>query len=139
MPRKKKEDNTDNQNNVKKEKTKRVPKKTPKKKKVNGRLLVNSQYNFSKYSGRESITEDREEQIEVDVFPDGTTPASVSFGVSTTVNMENYESVKITAMVTLPCYKEEIDDAFIVAKGIVDEQVSNDVRKLRDLVAGMRK
>ena len=51
----------------------------------------------------------KEEQMEITTF--ATAPASVYAGMGMTVNIGNYESLRIDAGVTLPCYKEEVDSA----------------------------
>lgn len=62
----------------------------------------------------EGPIEEQDELIEVQVFV--VKPAEVRFGVGATINMGNFESARVDVMVTVPCYKEEVDDAYEFAK-----------------------
>lgn len=53
------------------------------------------------------------EQVEIAIF--ATTPAVAKVQVSQTVQLGSYEPFKIEVEVSLPCYKEELDDAMRTA------------------------
>ena len=60
-----------------------------------------------------------------------TQPATVNAEVGVTINIGNFESVRVHIGLTVPCYKEEIDDCFQYAKDFVEQKVkaeSADVR-----------
>lgn len=50
-------------------------------------------------------------------------PALVRVGVGTTINMENYESMRIDVHVTLPCHPDDIEDTYLKASEFVGEKL----------------
>lgn len=85
-------------------------------KQIEGKMWVNRQY---RKSGVTMMDDTEERRILVDIFQ--TTPAMVTAGTSLTINLGNYESMKVSVTVSIPCYKEEIhealDYAFKIAEG----------------------
>jgi len=73
---------------------------------------------------------DSTEFINVRSFESGIEPARVEAGISHTINLGDYESLKIHCNVTLPCHPhpEEIkraqDHAFELAKSAVKDRAS---------------
>jgi hypothetical protein len=61
------------------------------------------------YSNAPDETEER--RLEVRTFEPGVHPAEAMAEVGMTINLGNYESLRITAGVRLPCYPEEIEAA----------------------------
>lgn len=55
-----------------------------------------------------------------------TEPAKVSVDYALTVNLGNYESAKIGVSVTVPCYTEEIDQAYEFAQAWAEERLSKE-------------
>ena len=49
-------------------------------------------------------------------FPEDIVPAHVSATLGLTINLGNYESAKVSITTTLPCYIEEMEDAFKAAE-----------------------
>jgi hypothetical protein len=94
-----------------------------------GSLMVNRMYYASKVLTKEEATE---ETIEVRKPAVGIPLAQVSVGGSMTVNMGNFESVKLYVGVTLPCYVEEVDSCYSVAKLFVDKHLNLEIAALRD-------
>jgi len=78
-----------------------------------GGKIQGAWYNDNDELGEEGETED---VIAVLRFPEGVYPAHVSATMGLTINLGDYESAKISVTTTLPCYAEEIDDAFEAAK-----------------------
>lgn len=74
-------------------------------------------------------TTSSEEMIEVQKFE--TNPATVSCALGMTLNLGNYESAKIEVFVSLPCYKEEIDEAFETAKGWCEKKVTEQIAEIK--------
>ena len=74
--------------------------------------------------------EGEEEVIAVHKFE--TEPAYVSVDYALTLNLGNYESAKLSVSVTIPCYKEEIDDAYEFAEAWAKDRL----KKERDSVVG---
>lgn len=95
-----------------------------------GRLQVRRQY---KGKDEESV---KDEYLEARRFPEGTHPAWVGAKYGATVNIGNYESVRIEASVSLPCYTEEIDAAFEAAWSMVEDEVRPQVRDARGAKRG---
>lgn len=79
------------------------------------------------------VSEDNENAVvEVKVFEvDHVASVSAKYGV--TLNMGNCDSVRFDAMVTLPCYMEEVDAAMKCAaekaEGYVRAQANSDLEK----------
>jgi hypothetical protein len=70
-----------------------------------------------------------EEALEVKAF-DGT-PAEVRVTASRTINLGNYESLRIEAGVSLPCYAEEVERGLEVGSNIVGKIIENEETKIR--------
>ena len=66
-----------------------------------------------------------------------TTPAVVGLEQGMTVNLGKYESAKITVSISLPCYKEEIEEAYTKAQEFVESRLGKEIKELKDL-AGSR-
>lgn len=93
--------------------------------KRNGKMWVSAQFLKSgKPAGEEMTSED---MILVDSFD--TTPATATAKVGFTKNLGNYESLRVDAGVTVPCYKEEMESAmefsFKLAERLVFEKVKD--------------
>ena len=58
-------------------------------------------------------------------------PAWVKAGYGLTINLGNYESARCDVGVTLPCYVEEIEEAFKEAWSIADREVQAQVAEIR--------
>lgn len=65
---------------------------------------------------------DTEEHSEFEVGEFQTATASVSVPISITHNLGNYESVKTGVIVTVPCYVEEIEEAFAFAREFAERK-----------------
>ena len=71
-----------------------------------------------------------EEHIMVDVFE--TQPGSVTSKVGMTVNLGDFESLRIDVGVTLPCYKEEIEDALAKSFEIAEADLYRRVTEVKE-------
>lgn len=65
-------------------------------------------------------------------------PARVMVAHSATVNMGNYESVKVTVGITLPCYPVEVDDCYTFADEWVSAKLLKEVAAARGSKAGKK-
>lgn len=90
-----------------------------------GRVMVTTQYR------KDDEEEYVEEQLEVRRFPDGVAPAHVTAKYGMTLNLGNYESARCDVSVTLPCFVEEIDDAFTEAWGIAKTQIRSQTKNIK--------
>lgn len=61
-----------------------------------------------------------------------TEPATVSVDYSLTMNLGNFESARIGVSVRVPCYKEEIDEAFEFASAWVEQRISAERGKIAE-------
>jgi len=79
------------------------------------------------------VPEGDEDVIAVHNF--ATMPALVTVDYHLTLNLGNFESARIGISVQVPCYKEEIDDAYEFAAAWAEERLG----KERDAITGSRK
>lgn len=95
--------------------------------KLNGKLYVSSQ--FLKAGKEVGEEEHKENLIIVDAFE--TTPASVNAKLGMTINLGNYESLRVDVGVVLPCYKEEIEHAQNLAFQIIERELFSRVKEVK--------
>lgn len=60
-----------------------------------------------------------------------TEPAKVMVDYSLTMNLGNFESARISVSVQIPCYKEEIDEAFEFAAVWVEQRIKDERTKIK--------
>lgn len=80
-----------------------------------------------------------EEKIEVQTLHDKARIARVSFGGRMTVNMGNFESIQVSVGIELPCYVEEIPDAYLAVKDMVDQRLNREIEDCRAVRQQKRK
>ena len=73
---------------------------------------------------KDAAIEEEEKAIEVHKFI--TEPAKIHFEVGVTMNMGNYESARINVGVTVPCYQEELGEAYKYARGWVERIIAKE-------------
>lgn len=83
--------------------------------------------------------ENNEEKIEVKTLLDTARVARVSFGGRMTVNMGNFESIQVSVGIELPCYVEEIPDAYLAVKDMVDQRLNREIEDCRAVRQQKRK
>jgi hypothetical protein len=88
---------------------------------------VKKQFVLNKKAGVPSVTEDT---LAIHRFV--TEPARVGVGLGLTLNLSNFEFARLDINVTVPCYKEETEDAFNWAKHWVSERLEAEVKSIRD-------
>lgn len=88
---------------------------------VAGRRNVNTQAKDRNGPYHESSTD---EEILHRVFEPGQEPAFVRIGAGLTINLQNYESLRIDASVTLPCLPNEIEQAQQIASQYVADAIA---------------
>jgi hypothetical protein len=82
---------------------------------------------YSANTGLPDVSEDR--TLSVRRFE--TEPAKVRVGFGMTINLGNYESARVDTHVELPCYVEEIDDAFTAAWELAEDEIKKQVAGIR--------
>ena len=60
-----------------------------------------------------------------------TEPAKVEVAMGLTLNLGNYESARVEVRVSVPVYREEINDAFAYVKKYVEKRVNAEVEEIR--------
>lgn len=75
-------------------------------------------------------TTQKEEKIEIRPFLTDT--ASMSMSLGRTKNIGNYENVKVSVMVTAPCYKEEMIQVFKQVEALTKKLINEQLEKLED-------
>jgi hypothetical protein len=85
----------------------------------------------SKAYGKIATPEDSTETLEVRNFQ--TAPATVEIGYGLTLNIGNYESARVDVKVSVPCYREEVEDAYAFAKKWAEDKVKQEVADIRKL------
>jgi len=83
-----------------------------------------------KRMGKETGDDYDENQLAVDVFE--TAPANVSCSMGMTINLGNYESLRVEVGVVLPCYKEEVEDAQQRCFELVEHELYKKVREAKE-------
>lgn len=81
-------------------------------------------------SGKEVSSTQDEEEIEIHQFI--TEPAKVTLTMGVTLNLGNYEGARIDVGITVPCYKEEVDQAHADALKWVETRIVKEIDQLRD-------
>jgi hypothetical protein len=88
----------------------------------------------TKSSGRDEHQDGDPETIEVHKFATNPAIVSVSYPVKLT---KAYQTVGITVGVSLPCYAEEVPQAFERANNLVIERMKIEMPKIKALLAKM--
>lgn len=101
------------------------------KKLKNSTVTITRQMGTKRDPGEETV---EEETIAVHEFV--TTPAEVEVGVALTLNLGNFESAKLNVNVRVPCYKEELDAAYLFAQSFVESRVSKERDQIRAAKSG---
>lgn len=81
-------------------------------------------------SGQTVKKDDETQTLEVRRFL--VAPAEVSFEVGCVVNLGDYETVRTTVGVRLPCYREEVDDTYATAKEFATTRLVSERKDIVD-------
>jgi hypothetical protein len=93
---------------------------------VSETVMVRRQFSTK---GAEGPIEESDRTLEVHTF--AVEPAKVTFEAGATINMGNYESVRLTVGVSIPCYLEELSDALVHARDFVEKELEKQVKDAR--------
>lgn len=74
--------------------------------------------------------EEEEDLLDVKGFAHEPAEVYVEYGV--TLNLQNFESARLTVGVRMPCYKEEVNDAYEYAAKWVEDRVQGEVASIRE-------
>lgn len=75
---------------------------------------------------------DEDTPVEVRMAVLGAPMAKVRASNSMTLNLGNFESVKLEVAIELPCYVEELEEAFKTAKKLTDMKLNKEVAVIRN-------
>lgn len=106
-------------------------------------VIVTRQFklNMTKEDGTvEAVWKDpelKEETISIHRYI--TQPAVVGVELGSTLNMGNYEAARILVHLTVPCYREEVDGAYVWAKDFVEERYKKEVAEARTVASALKK
>jgi hypothetical protein len=92
-----------------------------------GRIYVTKSFQVGKSPGAELVTD---EKISCEKFL--TEPAVISLEYGLTLNMGNYESCRLTVGIRLPCYKEQVEEAYGAATVWIEKKIQEQVAEIRD-------
>jgi len=82
--------------------------------------------------GTRDVVHDETEHTEVldsTRFRPGEEPAHVKFGAGLTINLQNYESLRLDVAVILPCLPSELHETFEAAVDFVSEKLTEEKSK----------
>jgi len=74
------------------------------------------------------------QQQRIPIRPFVTIPAMVSVKAGATISLgpKTYEFARIDVFLSIPCYKEEVDDIFIQVKDWVDKRMEKEYKELKE-------
>lgn len=86
----------------------------------------------SQFKGKE-MQEGKQEAVEkvIEVREFGTAPAQVMVEYGLTINLGNYESARVAVSLSLPCYAEEVEDAYEFATKFVEKKVQEQLDQIK--------
>lgn len=90
-------------------------------------FVIQRQY----FEGKNPLTEPEVKNETMEVRRFLTEPARVSVMMGMTLNLGNYESARIDVSVALPCYREEVDAAYVQAHEWVNSRLQKEVEDVR--------
>jgi len=69
--------------------------------------------------------------LETKTFPPNVEPAHIGTSLSMTVNLGNYQSVKVGVFVQVPCLVEEMDNAYKKVHDVASEKLSDEIEEIK--------
>lgn len=79
---------------------------------------------------RTGLGKDAETRKTIAVRPFVTTPAKVGFSGTRTINLGNFNSVKVAVWIEMPCYVEEINTIYPQVKQFVEAKLQAEVDEI---------
>lgn len=92
---------------------------------VNGKLYVRRTVVLDSKENEST----KEEMIYVNKFE--TANATVSVGRELKINLGNYQTAGVNVHVSIPCYVEEIEEAYKKAKEFAERKIEEEVKEIR--------
>ena len=85
-----------------------------------------------KSEGVVKADDSEEELVDIELPHAEAAMSQIGYNARMTINLGDFESVQIGVSCVLPCYSEEISDAFIHAKQLVDMKLNKEVSAVRE-------
>jgi hypothetical protein len=85
---------------------------------IQGKATVQTDFRRKNQSQQETT---KQETVEEGYFPPGVEPALVRVSAGSTINLGNFESMRLDVSVTLPCRVEEIQETYVRASEYVSD------------------
>lgn len=92
-----------------------------------------SQLFVTKTFGKAAPAEEGEPEV-IAVHRFLTEPAQVQVGMGVTINLGNYESARIDVRLSVPVYREEINEAYEFVKQYVTKRLEQEVDETKNVV-----
>jgi len=80
-------------------------------------------------SGENSEIEETVDTIDVHKFV--TEPAKIEFKLGVTMNLGDFESARVDIGVSMPCYKEELREAYAYSRQIAESVIADEKTKIK--------
>jgi hypothetical protein len=80
------------------------------------------------------VVDKSEEQEVLDVNVFVTEPAVVGLSVGLTLNLGDFESARVEVSARVPCYVEEMDDAYVCVEKWVEERIGKERDEVRRVI-----
>ena len=105
-------------------------------KSMSGNIVVNKMW---KEGRAVTLEEMDEEEITIPVPAKDVPMCQVGFTTSMTLNLGDFESVKMGITANVPCYVEEMPDAYLAAKKFMDARLNAEIAAVRKYREGKGK
>lgn len=68
----------------------------------------------------------KEVEVLKETFSEEDPPAHVRMGAGMTINLDNYESLRIDCAVTIPCHRDRLQEAYEIASAFVADRINDE-------------
>ena len=85
-----------------------------------------------KYGGEITSEESEDSQIDIMIPHHRANLAQIGCSARMTINLGDYEAVQLGVSCVLPCYVEELEEAYASAKKLVDLKLNKEVTAVRE-------
>jgi hypothetical protein len=103
---------------------------------MKGQITIERSYHIAK---QEEPTKFSTRTLDTPIMRFLTQPAKVAVKYGATLNMGNFESVRVDIMVEMPCYKEDVDELYKVIADYTESLITEHVAEIKDTASGGKK
>lgn len=98
------------------------------------RETVAEAYISRRYYANSILTKEESDKLEpIQILPVSAVQGNVRYGAGLTINIGNFESVRVDVGITLPAVPEEMEDAMAVCVAFVDNKLTEQKAMLESL------